>query len=235
MHGHTDSEKRELLLKSLVFSQLSAEDLDQLGKFAKSKRVAAKEVIFHKAEPGNQMSLIVSGRVKLSTLSEEGKEMMFGILEAGELFGEIALLDGEERSAAVTAIEPTELLVIERRDFIPFLERHPKVAIKLLATLAARLRLTDEMFEDTLFRNLPSRLAKRFLSLATDYGQETSAGVQIKLKLSQGEIGNLVGTSRESVNKQIRAWEEQGFISFKKGYITIKDSAALEDLSELSL
>lgn len=228
-----DSVKCELLANSFMFSQLPARDLERLARFAKFKQVKAREVIIHKADRGNQMSVVVKGRVKLSTLSDEGKEMTFGVLETGEIFGEISLLDGQHRSATVTAIEPTELLVIERRDFIPFLEQHPKVAIKLLAILAYRLRLTDEIFEDTLFRNLPSRLAKKFLMLADKYGEQIPQGVKINLKLSQQEIGNLVGTSRESVNKQMRAWEDEGLIAFNKGYVTILKPDELEELIDL--
>jgi CRP/FNR family cyclic AMP-dependent transcriptional regulator len=229
-----DQDKHQLLSKSILFSQLDIKDLDKLIRFMKSKHFKAREVIFHKADPGNQMCIITSGRVKLSTLSEEGKEMMYGMLEPGDIFGEISLLDGEQRSATVTATKPTDLLIIERRDLIPFLEQHPKVAIKLLAILASRLRKTDEIFEDTLFRNLPSKLAKKLLALADDYGEQTARGVKINLKLSQQEIGNLVGTSRESINKQLRAWEGDGLLTFHKGYITILQPDELEDLLYLS-
>lgn len=231
MTMYSDDMKRELLARSFMFSQLPVVDLGNLAKFARFKKVAAREVVFHKAEPGQAMLVIVKGRVKLSTLSNGGREMIFGVLEAGEIFGEISLLDGQQRSATVTALVPTELLVIERRDFIPFLAHHPKVAIKLLATLATRLRVTDEMFEDTLFRSLPSRLAKRFLMLAGNYGEQTARGVKISLKLSQQEIGNLVGTSRESVNKRMRAWEDEGLITFSKGYVTLTNPERLEELT----
>lgn len=224
---------QELLSKSLVFRELLPEQADRLVKFAKTKRVEARETVFCKADAGQQMFAIISGRVKMSTLSEDGKEMVFGILGPGEIFGEISLLDGKERTATITAIEPSELLVIERRDFIPFLEKYPEVAIRLLAVLALRLRMTDELFEDTLFRNLPSRLAKKLLTLAKHYGRETGSGTEIGLKLSQTEIGSLVGTSRESVNKQMRSWEHDGLIVCKKGYITIRRPRELEALSYL--
>ena len=227
-------DKRALLSRSVLFHQLPAEDLDRLVAFAKLKHVSAREVIFRKADPGNQMSAIISGRVKMSTVSEDGKEMVFGIIGPGEFFGEISLLDGEERTATVTAIEPTELLVIERRDFVPFLESYPKVAIRLLGTLALSLRLTNELFEDTIFRNLPARLAKRLLVLADNCGDETANGTRIGLKLSQQEIGSMIGTSRESVNKQMRSWEAEGLISYKQGYITIIDPDRMGRLANSS-
>ncbi len=224
--------KRELLSRSILFHQLPVSDLDRLVMFARTKPVAAREVIFHKADPGRQLAAIITGRVKLSTVSKQGKEMVFGILGPGEFFGEISLLDGEPRTATVTAIEPTELLIIERRDFIAFLERHPSVAIRLLGTLALRLRLTNELFEDTIFRNLPARLAKRLLILSESCGEETSDGTRIRLKLSQQEIGNMIGASRESVNKQMRAWEEEEIVKFEDGYVTVTQVNKLEDLAD---
>lgn len=229
----TEDQKQKLLTKSFLFSQLQSEDLHRLVRFSKFRKVSPKEVVFHRADPGGQMSIISKGRVKLSILSDEGKEITFGILEVGDIFGEIALLDGEQRSATVTALESTELLVIDRRDFIPFLENNPKVAINLLSTLASRLRMTNEMFEDTVFRNLPARLAKKFLYLGEKYGNPMDGGTKITLKLSQQEIGNLVATSRESVNKQMRAWEEQGLISFQNGYLVILNAAALTSLTKI--
>jgi cAMP-binding proteins - catabolite gene activator and regulatory subunit of cAMP-dependent protein kinases len=175
-------DKSRLLSKSMLFSQLEMQDLERLVRFAKIKQVRTKQIICHKGEAGNQMFAIIRGRVKISTLSEEGKEkeIVFGILDAGETFGEISLLDGKERSATIMAIEPpSELLMIERRDFIPFLERYPTVAIKLLEVVCGRLRVTCELFEDAVFLNLPSRLAKKLLSLAQIYGKET--GLQVPL------------------------------------------------------
>jgi CRP-like cAMP-binding protein len=136
---YTDDQKQKLLTKSFLFSQLQSEDLGRLVRFSKFREISPKEVIFHRADPGSQMSIISKGRVKLSILSAQGKEMTFGILEVGDIFGEISLLDGEQRSATVTALESTELLVIDRRDFIPFLEQNPKVAINLLSTLTSRI------------------------------------------------------------------------------------------------
>lgn len=232
MNPDESIDKRLLLSRAGLFNLLSGDDLDSLTRFAKHRRLAAREVLFHKSDPGNQMCLIVKGRVKLSTVSPEGREMMFGILEDGDFFGEMSLLDGGERSATATAVSATELLTIERRDFIPFLERHPRVAIKLLATLAGRLRRTDETFEDTFFLNLTSRLAKKFLALAEDYGESAGEGVRIGLELSQSEIGNLVCTSRESVNKQMRAWQDEGLIRCEGRRVTLLRPDALEDLAE---
>jgi len=229
---YTLEEKRDLLASSHLFRNIDKADLEQLAKYVKSKTFKNREVVCRRGDLGTQMFLIASGRVTLHTDSDEGKELGFGFLNRGDVFGEIALLDSGVRTATVKTIEKTELLVIERRDFLPFLEKTPRAALQLLSTMAARLRSTDEHFEDIFFRNLPGRLAKKFLGLAKNYGHETDKGIEIDLKLSQGEIGKLTGATRESINKQMRAWEADGLIDCTKGFITIKDPHKLEELSD---
>ncbi len=224
--------KFAFLSNTALFGQLTINDLDGLTRFAKFKSIRTGKVILHKATPGNHVCVITRGEVKLSAMSTDGKEIIFGILGAGEIFGELSILDGRYRSATVTAIEPTELIIITQRDFIPFLKRYPEVAIRLLTTLATRLRLTDEMCEDIFFRNLPSRLAKRILALAERYGQQTTAGIRINLRLSQRDLGNMVGVSRESINKQLRGWEDRNLIGLDQGCIVIKNTTELKYLSK---
>ena len=224
--------KRQLISRSALFSNVPEQELDELATYAKSRKFASRKAVFQQNDTGTQMFIIASGRVTLLSESDEGKELAFGILGPGDIFGEIALLDGGTRTCAVKTLEPTILLVIERRDFLPFLEKHPKVAVTLLSTLASRLRKTDELFGDTYFRNLPSRLAKRFLGLAESYGRETDVGVEIGVKLSQGDISKLAGATRESINRQMKAWEEEGLIELKQGYITLREKKKLEDLLE---
>lgn len=226
------ADKVLILRHSALFAQIPGEELQKLVQFVKVQEIGPRQVIFHKGDAGAQVYLIVSGRVKVTTLSEEGKEIVFEILDAGEVFGEISLLDGKERTATVTTMGKCRVLVLERRDFIPFLEQHPRVAIQLLTTVCSRLRATDELVEDTLFRNLPARLAKKLLSLAETYGEPAPEGVRIQLKLSQQELGQLVGTSRESVNKQLRIWERKGLIGVAQRYITLHDRGALDLLAQ---
>ncbi len=220
-------DKRELLRQSLLFVEFAPSELDKLAQFAKLRPFKPREVIFNQGEPGRHMFIMITGAVRISILSEEGKEMILGTFGPGDVFGEIALFDGKERTATVTAITACECLVLERQEFIAFLEQQPRAAIKLLAALAGRLRHTNEIIEDTLFLNLPSRLAKKLLYLAETDGQQTPQGLRIKVKLSQQELGNLVATSRESINKQLRTWQEQGLLQVQHGYITVVDPKKL--------
>jgi len=231
----TPDAKRDLLAKVSLFSGLSPEELGKLVEVSHTKRVKARQEVFHKGDTGSQVYAIMSGKVRCVAPSADGKEVVFDIMNPGEVFGEMALLDGGERSASIEAIEDCELLVLDRRDFLPFVERHPKVAIKLLEAMTARVRNVSELVEDTLFLNLPSRLAKKLLSLAETYGTDGPDGVRIDLKLSQQELGNLVGTTRESINKQIKVWEEQGLIERARGFITLVKRDELEARAELVL
>jgi len=234
MASYTLEEKCNLLANSRLFRNVHLSTLEPLARYAKTKSFKNRDVICLRGDLGTQMYVIAKGKVTIHTDSDEGKELGFGFMNVGDVFGEIAMLDGGERTATVKAIEPTEILVIEKRDFIPFIEKEPKVAVQLLTTLASRLRSADEHFEDIFFRNLPGRLAKKFLGLADSYGHATAEGIQIDLKLSQGEIGKLTGATRESINKQMRAWEMAGLIGCEKGFVTLKDPDALEDISEFA-
>lgn len=220
--------KRARLEGTYLFAEVPEQALDQLARFAKLQSFGAKKVLFYKSDPGKQFYVIAEGRVQLSTVSAEAKELVIGILGEGEIFGELSMLDGKQRTATATTMEPCELIVVERRDFLPFLEMQPEVAIKLLSILALRLRMIDQLYEDNLMLPLPVRLAKQFLALASRYGYPVPNGVRLGLKLSQQEIGNLVSATRESVNKQMRRWQDEGIVEFSHGTTTLVDLTALQ-------
>ncbi len=177
--------------------------------------------------------MTVSGRLKVATTSPEGADVTLNIMDEGEVFGDLALLAGGRRTATVTALTDCELLVLERRDFLQFLRQQPEVAINLLGVVAQRLVRISELVEDTIFLNLPARLSKKLLELGELYGEETGDGLRLTLNLSQSELGSMVGTSRESVNKQIRVWAEQGVLSMERGQITLHRIEALERFAGL--
>lgn len=214
-------DKAGLLSRSMLFGSLAGQELEELAALAYFRQIEPRQVVCRKDSRGDEMFAIVCGRMKVGVSSEDGKEAIFGILGEGDFFGEISLLDGLGRSATVTAVEPCEILVIARDDFLHFLERQPKIAVKLLGVLCRRLRSTDEQVADIHFLNLSDRLAKALEVLAESHGKPTPAGRMIDLKFSQEELGNLVCASRESVNKQLKAWENQGWLSIVQGQIVI--------------
>jgi len=223
--------RRDLLAQHFLLAQLAPAELDRLVAMAGERQFKSGQTIFQKGDPGTSMSAVLQGRVKIGAYSEDGKEVILNIVEPGQIFGEIALLDGKERTADATAMGPTTLLVLERREFIPFLERNPKIAVRLIEVLCERVRRTSEMVESVAFLEYSARLAKLLLRLADSYGEATDDGVRINLKISQQDLGNLIASTRESVNRQLNAWAEEGVIDLERGQITILDSDALEDLS----
>jgi len=224
-------QRRELLAKGSLFSKLSESELDTLVQVSRVKKLRAREELFHKGDPGSQVYLISKGRLKVITTSAEGDDVVFSIMAPGEVFGELALLCSGRRTATVTAIEASELIVLDRREFLPFLRAHPEAAIRLLEVLAYRCLRISELLEDTTFLNLPARLAKKLVSLSRVHGLQTPEGIRIDLKLSQAEIGDLVATTRESVNKQMKTWSEEGLVSMKRGIVTIHRVDDLEALA----
>jgi CRP-like cAMP-binding protein len=226
------SEKQRLLAGVPLFAGLSDRELDGLVDVARTRTLRAREELFHKGDEGSQVYLVVSGALKALTTSDEGDDVVFSILGPGEIFGEIAFLGSPVRTATVTALDACELVAIDRRDFLAFLKGHPEASIKLLSVLAARLKHVSELVEDTLFLNLPIRLAKKLLHYASLYGEPLPDGaVRIGLRLSQEEWGDLVGATRESINKQMRAWSEQGLVGTDHGHVVIHEIEALEQLA----
>lgn len=212
-----------LLRRCALFAGLDEGALRILATHAHRRRFAAGEVIFRIGAPGQAMMAVLTGTVRISAPSPDGKEIVLADLGAGEVFGEIALLDGKERSADAVALTNCDLLVLERRDMLGYLERHPSIAIKLLEVLCERLRRTDQQIGEIAFLGLPTRLAKALLRL--------SAGApHAKLALSQRELGSMIGGTRESVNRCLREWHRRGFIELDEGWIIIRDRAALEEL-----
>jgi CRP-like cAMP-binding protein len=226
------SQKRAHLSSQELFRKLSERELDDLVQAVHVKRVAAREELCHKDDPGTSLYVIVEGLLKAQTTSPAGDDVVFSIMGPGEMFGELALFCGGKRTATVVGIQDALLLSIDRRELFPFLRRNPDAAIKLLEVLALRVQKLSTMMEDTTFLNLPQRLGKRLLELAERYGKRTPEGLRIEMKINQTELGDLVATTRESINKQLRAWSEERVASMSGGYITILDPDALRRITE---
>jgi CRP-like cAMP-binding protein len=219
-----------LLAGSELFASLSADALNELALHAQVRTIPEKEVIFVKGAPGTELFAILQGRVKISSFSEDGKEIIFTILESGNFFGETALLDGQNRSATCTAIEDCQMVVIERHSFTSYLEKHPPFAVHLLSLLSQRLRKKDEQMEEISFFQLPTRLARKLLALAEEHGDVVGSKIEIAMNISQHELANMVCVSRESVNKQLSLWVKEGLISLSPRLIVIEDSDRLHEI-----
>jgi CRP/FNR family cyclic AMP-dependent transcriptional regulator len=222
-----------LLARQFLFEKLAPAELDRLLAFARIRRVRAGEVIFAQGSPGDSLIAVLEGEVAISAPSADGPEVVFAVIGAGETFGEVALLDGKDRTADAVAGGDGSLLVIDRRDFMPFLAEHPEIALRLLPVLCAQIRRLSAHLEDALFLAQAARLAKTLLSLAAANGEDTRRGRRIARRLSQRQLGSLVGMPRESVNRQLRAWQAEGVIAMERRALTIADMAALRRIAGL--
>ncbi len=231
MRALITDETRKLFEGHALFGLLSAEDIDALLLHARFEHHPAGHLIFARGSPGRSMMAVLGGGVRISTTSPNGREAVLAILNAGEIFGEMALLDGGERTADAVALSDCHLMVIDQRDFIPFLENRADLCIRLLKMLSQRLRRTDELVEVALFERLESRLAKALVELASGGGAAAEAGPSLVLRVSQQEVSSIVGASRENVNKQLRTWQRAGLLELGKRRIVIRNLDALEDLS----
>ena len=230
MNSPTHEEKRQIFKSHELLGKLSDSEIDSLISYARIKSYPAGHEIFAKGSPSHSLMAVLRGSVKISSVSAGGKEVVFRIFNDGDMFGEVAVLDGEERSADASAISDCELLLLHRRDFLPVLESRTDLCIMLLRMLCRRLRQTSAQVEDVIFRHLESRVAKALLQLAECAGMRGFHGSVVELHVSQRELGNMAGGSRESVNKILQNWQRRGLIDLRKGSIIIRDAQSLERL-----
>ena len=227
--GHES--RRRLLLSSPLFDALSREALDDILSQATEKSVRRGQMLFQKGDEGSYMVAVLSGRIRISATSPEGREVTLNMIDSGEIFGEMALLDGKPRSADATALEDSHLMLVERRHFLPHLSSSNVLALRVIDVLCERLRDTSETLGNFAMLDLPGRLAGKLLSLAAEYGNPADGRIRLEIRLSHTDLGRFVGCSRETVNKQMRAWEEEGIMARESGRIVICRAAALRRIA----
>lgn len=223
---------RDVLSQLYLFRDLSRDFIDRLAGLAVIRRLGRDEMLFLKGDEADGLYGVLSGAVKISTSSAGGKEMILSVMRPGDAFGEIALLDGQPRTADASGIEPSELFLIRRADFLDLLRSEPALAIHLLELLCERMRRTNEIIEDTAFLDLPARLAKRLLALGRAAVPGAGPEDPLTVHISQANLANIMGTTRESINKHLQVWRQEGSISLKRGQVCVVDQAALEELIE---
>ena len=221
------SSKLSVLRKHPYFADLEPEAFDQLCRYAKHTTLKRGATIFSKGDPGNSLVAVISGTVKISISSPDGRNAILNLIGAGEIFGEVALLDGSARSADATANTACELFTIDRREFIPFVRSQPALAMKFIELLCTRLRWTSDQVEQIILQNLPGRLASALLRL-TEKHKLAPQGRTIAI--TQQEISEMVGMTRESINKQLRAWAARDWVRLEHGAIVVLKAELLQAL-----
>ena len=204
-----------------LFESLDQQELEALSDVAFTRTFSKDNVIILAEEEGDTLFILKKGQVKVSIVSEGGREVILSLLGPGSVFGELSLLDGKPRSANVVAIEETELLMLRRVDFLQLIYKTPQIATALLAELATRMRKTDRQIEGLALLDVTSRISDTLLQLATEQGAETTDGVTIESRPTQQELANMSGTTRETVSRVLKRLEGQGYINRNGRKITI--------------
>ncbi len=213
----------DLLSKVPLFKSLPREDLVNLLELFRTQRVKAGEVLFRKGSEGTTLYIIEDGAVKIVLPSRLGDEMIITIFAQGDFFGEIALLDGQPRSADAVAVDPSRLLLLNRSDFLNFLKTNERAIEAIFSSLSARLRRTDDLLEDTSFLNIPARFAKKLIELGQTFGRRDTEKMEISLRLTQKDLADMVGATRESINKELRVLREKGIVAISGNTLRIED------------
>jgi CRP/FNR family transcriptional regulator, cyclic AMP receptor protein len=224
--GTKSIDKLAVLRNDPLFGQLGADTLARLASYAHTKSVGAGTRIFEKGDPGASLFAVLRGTVRISNQSTDGKDAVLNMISAGGIFGEIALLDGQPRTADAFAVSECELMQIERRDFVPLVKENPDIALKLIEILCGRIRHTSEQVEDMTFLDLSGRLAKTLLWLAAQQGSSPAG----KVSITQREIGQIIGMSRESTNKQLREWEDKKWVRLERGGVVVLSPEKLAEV-----
>ena len=225
-HGFSNG-KLSVLRKHPYFADLAPEAFDQLCRYAKHSTLKRGATIFSKGDPGTSLFAVISGTVKISISSPDGRNAILNLIGAGEIFGEVALLDGLARTADATANTNCELFTIDRREFIPFVRSQPQLAMKFIELLCTRLRWTSDQVEQVILQNLPGRLASALLRLTEKYKLAPQGRT---IAITQQEISEMVGMTRESINKQLRAWAARDWVRLEHGAIVVLKAEPLQTL-----
>jgi len=210
------------------FAGLDGAALDRLAAGTRTRRFRRGEVIFHAGDPGDALFIIISGEVKISLPSEAGDEAIIATLKPGEVFGELALLDGAPRSATASALSATEAVVLPRDRFRELIATEPVVRDALLASLAGELRRLTIHVEELHFLDLTGRVAARLVRLAEESAPQGADGtIHLRSSLTQGELASMVGCTRQSVNKLLGQFADEGLVRLDREGIAVTDLAGL--------
>ena len=218
----------EVVLKAPMFRGMSEAETADLTSRLRSFDFSRGEILFREGEPGDRLYIIGSGKIKLGRRAADGRENLLAVLGPGEMLGEMTLFDPGARTATATAVAETTVYELSHGDLVEWIKVHPAVATHLLASLAARLRRADESLGDLVFSDVPGRVAKALLDFAKRFGEKSPEGLRVAHDLTQEELAQLVGASRETVNKALADFAARGWVKREGRAIVLKDIPRLE-------
>ena len=213
----------DVLRRAPLFAALDDEQAAELRASMTETTLARGESLFHEGDPGDRLYVIVDGKVKLHRASADGRENMLQVVGPGEMIGELALFDPGPRSATATALTEVKLLGLGHGDLQPWLSARPEVAMALLRAISRRLRRTNDVMSDLVFADVPGRVAKALLDLSRRFGVQSEEGIHVVHDLTQEELAQLVGASRETVNKALADFAQRGWLRLEARAVILMD------------
>lgn len=222
---------RQILSDSTFFGSLPGDTLDALIKRGRVARYARKDVIYQRGDAGDSLMVILTGRVKVTNITSDAREVVLNFLGPCDVIGEIAILDGRERTANAAALEDTEAFVVYRRDLLPALLASPEAMLEIIQALCEKLRGASSMIEHNALE-MQGRFASGLLRLANQHGRVTKDGIRIDLQINQSDLGNYLALSRENASRQLGKLKDRGLIRFDGAQILILDEPGLRALAE---
>jgi CRP/FNR family transcriptional regulator, cyclic AMP receptor protein len=217
------STEHDVVRKAPLFTALDEAAAASLRASMDSVKIAKGSILFAEGDEGDHLYVIVEGKLKLGTSSGDGRENLLSILGPGEMFGELSLFDPGPRTSTATAVTDARLLSLGQEKLIPWLAENPQVALQLLARLAQRLRRTNEAVGDLVFSDVPGRVAKALIDLGERFGKQTDEGLFVHHDLTQEELAQLVGASRETVNKALADFAGRNWLKLDGRAVLITD------------
>jgi CRP-like cAMP-binding protein len=204
--------ENDVLRQAPLFSSLDDDAAASLRSSMSETRIGRGDVLFHEGDSGDRLYVVTDGKIKLGRTSADGRENLLAILGPGQMFGELSLFDPGPRSETATAVTPCTLMSLGHDELLRWLEDQPSVARALLHQLAARLRKTSDVVADLVFSDVPGRVAKALLDLSRRFGRTADDGIHVHHDLTQEELAQLVGASRETVNKALADFAMRGWL-----------------------
>jgi len=215
-------DERELLRTVPLFSELSDDAITSLSRLAARRRYPRDTVVFFENEEGDCLFMILEGRIKVTILGDDGREIILTMLGPGDLFGEMALLDNEPRSATAIAVEESELLLLQRSDFQAVVGENPGISIALIKVLTARLRRANQQISTLALLDVYGRVARVILDMAREEGRRLKDGRIAFRRATHQEIANRIGTTRETVTRMLKDLERQGLVRIEGREIVLQ-------------
>jgi CRP-like cAMP-binding protein len=206
---------------------LTGDEWRTLEAAGRSRRFRARQCLFREGDPGDHVIAVLDGRIKVSVQTRSGREILLAVKEPGDLVGELSAIDGRPRSATATALEPVDALVVTSPSFVEFVEGHPRIAVRLLRTLAAQIRDADRRSVDRDTGDITCRVARRLVDLAERLGEHRGSGVEVTLALSQDDLAAWVGATREATSRALGRLRADGWLTTGRQRIVLTDLPAL--------